>query len=101
METMKEIVATLQNAGNEGTESPYWLILDPRQMFRCDVHELASMITGPFFCRRDAEDHLQCRRYAFSKYASVYCNSGYWSQKYKKLSREIATTQKQKKHIER
>ena len=89
MSALNEIVSTLQKAGHEGTESPYWLILDPRQMFRCDVHELGSMITGPFFSRKDAEDHLKSRSYNFSNHARVYCHSGYYSYKYKMLCREI------------
>lgn len=86
---MKDIVEILKQADNEGTESPYWLILDPNQNLYCDVHALAAQITGPFFCRADAEKHLQSRRYAFSDRASVYCNSGYWSQKYKDLCRSL------------
>lgn len=89
MKETNEIIKTLSNSDNESTESPYWLILDPRQMFRCNVHELASMITGPFFSREDAENHLEARRYAFSKHAKVYCHSGYWSQKYKNLCRKL------------
>ena len=89
MKETDNIIKTLSEADNEATESPFWLILDPRQMFRCNVHELASMITGPFFCREDAEKHLKARSYAFSKHAKVYCHSGYWSQKYKNLCRKL------------
>ena len=89
MNELNGIVETLMNADCEGTESPYWLILDPQQMFRCDIHELASMITGPFFSREDAQNHLDNRRHAFSKHAKVYCHSGYWSAKYKKLCRAL------------
>lgn len=78
---MKQIIETLKSSDNEGTESPYWLILDPKQNMSCDYHYLASMITGPFFCREDAEAHLKTRRYAFSERAVVYCLSGYWSTK--------------------
>lgn len=81
----KEIINTLQQSNNEGTDSPYWLILDPAQNMACDIGILANQITGPFFCREDAEDHLQSRRYAFSKKACVYCHSGYWSIKHKSL----------------
>lgn len=68
---------------NEGTDSPYWLILDPRQMLKLNVYALASMITGPFFSRAEAQRHLDARRYNFSKHAVVYCHSGYWSHQYK------------------
>jgi len=67
---------------NEGTESPYWLILDPMQMMKPDCHHLAHMITGPFFSREAAQNHLEGRRYEFSRRAVVYCASGYWSGQY-------------------
>lgn len=71
----------------EGTESPYWLILDPSQMMKPDVFHLASMVTGPFFSREEAQGHLSARRYAFGKHAVVFCSSGYWSQRYKEAWR--------------
>ena len=30
----------------EGTDSPYWLILDPRQNMGADVHMMGGHITG-------------------------------------------------------
>lgn len=79
---------------NEGTESPYWLILDPQQNMRCDIHWLASQITGPFFSRESAENHLKRRRYAFRAGARVYCHSGYWSDDYKAAIRQGSERQK-------
>ncbi len=67
---------------NEGTSYPYWLILDPSQNMRADIHDLACQITGPFFSRATAEAHLKERRYEFSKRAAVYCKSGYWAKPY-------------------
>lgn len=64
---------------NECTGSPWWIIVDPRQNFKTDpdaVHYIASMITGPFFSREEAERVLQGRRYRFGKGAKVYCHSG-------------------------
>lgn len=72
----------------EGTDSPYWLILDPRQNMSCDIYHLSSQITGIFFSREDAERHLSSRRYAFSDRAAVFCCSGYWSHQYKTKIRE-------------
>lgn len=88
-EALKEFIETLKLADNEGTESPYWLILDPEQNMGRNPHYLASQITGPFFSREDAETHLKNRGYGFSGRAVVYCLSGYWSLKYKNLCREI------------
>jgi len=68
---------------NESTDSPYWLILDPRQMMSPHHHKLASMITGPFFSRASAERELKNKRYAYGKDAIVYCHSGHWSPEYK------------------
>jgi hypothetical protein len=86
---IKEIIETLKAADNEATRAPYWLILDPRQMFRCDVHELGSMITGPFFSREDAEARLKGALYNYGKYAKVYCLSGCYSWKYEDLCKTI------------
>lgn len=88
MSAINEIIKTLAGADNEATRAPYWLILDPRQMLDCDPDALASMITGPFFSRPDAEAFLQATRYNFSKRAVVYCHSGNYSSKYDLLCRE-------------
>ncbi|RLB94072.1 MAG: hypothetical protein DRH26_02280 [Deltaproteobacteria bacterium] len=89
MKEIKDIIKVLENAKNESTESPYWLVLDPRQNMMCNVHHLAAQITGPFFCREDAEDYLESRSYAHSDKAVVYCLSGYWSGKYNCLHRAL------------
>jgi len=74
---------------NEGTESPYWLILDPEQNMQLNVTRLANQITGPYFSREEAEQHLKNRHYHYSKRACVYCLSGYWSQQYKQAWRKL------------
>lgn len=84
----KTIIETLKHADNEGTRSPYWLILDPVQNMTCDVHRMAGGITGPFFCREDAENFLSMTRYNFSNRAKVYCLSGHHSYLYDSLCRE-------------
>ena len=86
---MESILETLKNTDNEATSAPYWLIIDPRQMMSPDCYAVAGMITGPFFSREDAQNHLEQRRYSFSKRAVVYCHSGYWSSKYKDLCSSI------------
>lgn len=73
---------------NEGTDSPYWLILDPSQNLKRDLCALACQITGPYFSRQAAEKHLHARRYNYSDRAMVYCLSGYWSSEYKLAIRE-------------
>ena len=70
---------------NEGTRSPYWLIIDPKQNFWTNnegLHWIAGMITGLFFSREEAEDYLKRRRYNFSKNAKVYCHSGHHGEQY-------------------
>ncbi len=70
---------------NEGTSSPWWVIIDPKQNFRTDkegVNHIAHMITGPFFSREAAQNYLSGRRYNFGPNATVYCHSGYWSSEY-------------------
>jgi hypothetical protein len=86
---MKQIILDVSE-DCEGTAEPYWLILDPRQMLRLDIHFLAGMITGPIFSREEAQQHLDARRYAFGKNAAVFCHSGYWSAQYKRAWREAS-----------
>jgi len=84
-----DILETLQNADNEATEAPYWLIIDPDQMMSPKIDRVASMITGPFFSRADADDQLAHRRYDYSAKAGVWCFSGYYSDKYTILCRSL------------
>ena len=86
---MEEIVRTLKGVDNEATSAPYWLILDPSQNMRCNIHEMARGISGPFFCRNDAERYLKATRYNFSSRANVYCCSGHHSNKYERLCRSL------------
>lgn len=86
METIKQ---ALLNADNEATRAPYWMILNPRQNMDCCIHNLASMLTGPFFCREDAEKFLKGTRYNFGARAAVYCLSGCNSRKYDQLYEAI------------
>ena len=83
MSEQRNVVIEFPMTGNEFTDSPYWMILDPRQMMKPDVYHLAGMVTGPFFSREEAQNHLSSRRYAFGKHAVVFCASGYWSRRYK------------------
>ena len=86
----EEIQETLRTVDNESTDSPYWLIIDPSgRNIKTKVEEIAHCITGPFFSREDADNHLNNRRYAFSKRTIVWCASGHWSQKYKDACRSL------------
>ncbi|WP_164561972.1 hypothetical protein [Nitratidesulfovibrio vulgaris] len=86
---MCEVTITFPMPSNsEGTEAPYWLIIDPFKMLRPSVDDVAAMITGPFFSREEAEEHLDARRYAFSDSACVYCHSGHASTVYRQAWRE-------------
>lgn len=73
---------------NEGTDSPWWVIIDPRQMMSPDAGSVGDMVTGPFFSREDAQEHLEARSHAFTSRAVVYCMTGYWSGQYKRKWRE-------------
>lgn len=71
---------------NEGARSPWWMIVDPRQLMKVNdeqaIHNVASMITGPFFSREEAEIVLKTRRYNFGPNAHVYCASGCETKQY-------------------
>ena len=88
---------------NEGTDSPYWIIIDPSLIHEIlegvsehnelpdidyIVNSIASSIVGPYFSREDAKSYLKQRHYAYSKKSIVYCASGYWSQQYKEAIRK-------------
>ena len=69
----------------EATSSPWWLIIDPRQNFEVGnqgLHNIASMITGPFFSRKAAQRHLDAKQHRFSKNARVFCHSGHDTEQY-------------------
>lgn len=85
----REIIETLTNADNEATRAPYWLILDPSQNMSCDIHELAAQISGPFFCREDAQNYLDAKRHHYSNRTRVFCHSGHYSRKYNKLCDDL------------
>ena len=77
-----KIIIDVDTVNNDGTRSPYWLIIDPRQMMSPNIGDVASMITGPFFSRKEAQDELDRRHYAYSKRAKVYGLSGCYSDQY-------------------
>ena len=112
---MEEIIETLKSADNESTAAPYWLIIDPstlglswfddedetkgKMYAELDDYNVESIgeriphcITGPFFSRADANEHLKARRYAFSDKVYVYCHSGHASWKYKELCAKLGKT---------
>ncbi len=71
---------------NESTAYPWWMIVDPQQNFKTNnegLHRIASMITGPFFSREEAEAVLRQRRYHYGPNAKVYCASGYATVEYR------------------
>lgn len=101
---MKEIIETLKNADNEGTDSPWWMVIDPGQIHGIMegvaehnevpnrvmiTNAIAFSVEGPFFCRQDAENYLKSRHYDYSMDAIVWCSSGYRSMKYKNLCRSL------------
>jgi hypothetical protein len=68
---------------NEGTESPWWMIVEPLRGSSRKAESVAHCITGPFFSREAAERELQSRSYDYHKDAIVWCASGYHSGQYK------------------
>ena len=83
MKTIKIEVSEL----NESTRAPWWMIIDPCQSMSTGkdaCFTIANMITGPFFSRKEAQDVLDRRRYAYGKNAVVYCHSGHECAQYEK-----------------
>lgn len=89
MTAVLDILDELMQADNEGSDSPWWMVVDPAQNMSMDPAGTAMRIEGPFFSRQSAEEYLQARRYAYGTRAVVWCASGYWSHKWRTLMREI------------
>ena len=111
MSAFTQIEETLKSSDNEATCSPYWMIVDPSAVtgsvmgededgnkYEADIGDelierlvdmIPHCITGPFFSRESANEHLKARRYAFSKSTYVYCFSGYASPQYKAAYRSL------------
>lgn len=68
---------------NEATSYPWWLIIDPEQMMRPSVDSVASMVTGPYFSREEAESVLKGAPHRFSQRARV---TGYHSVEYRRAT---------------
>jgi 3-mercaptopyruvate sulfurtransferase SseA len=82
---------------NESTASPWWVIVDPKQMMKPDpYYMMMGMITGPFFSRREATDFFTAKRHRFSDRAVVYCASGNDSCQYDQAYRKAETKHRQR-----
>lgn len=86
---LREVVADLtlvsQSKDNEGTDTPQWFVVDPKQNMRADVATAAGQFVGPFFSRERAEAYLKSRRYEYGPKAVVWCASAYYASDYKRL----------------
>lgn len=82
-----EIDVDLEN--NEGTESPWWMIIDPNENMSCSISAIGMSIRGPFFSRGEAERALASERYNFSDRAGVWCASGHRSGQYQDECRRV------------
>ena len=87
------IQIAVDTENNEGTSSPWWMIIDPRQSMSTKkeaCHDIAAMITGPFFSRASAQAFLDATRYNFGPNAVVYCASGCYSREYENAIKKEA-----------
>lgn len=78
---------------NEGTETPWWIIVEPLNLQRRKAENVAHCVTGPFFSREEAELELSGRRYDYHKDAIVWCASGYRSGQYREAIRHERANQ--------
>lgn len=88
---------------NEGTDSPWWMIINPRQNMRTDreaSHHISGMITGPFFSREEAELVLNQRRHHYGKGAVVFCASGCYTHQYKAKYRSAEASEARRMRLE-
>lgn len=83
---------------NEGTDAPWWVLIDPSMLREMMVgvaehgeipsadrilSAIAFSLEGPYFSREEAEGYLRSRPYAYSTSAKVWCHSGYRAEQYK------------------
>ena len=74
---------------NEGTEAPFWVIIDPSQMMKPDDTSVAMrMVHGIWFSREEANEHLMLCRHRYSSRAVVWCMSGHASMQWRNAVRE-------------
>ncbi len=83
--SLKDSAIVLATADTDGTDYPYWVIVDPTKNMSCDIDIAAGQCTGPFFSRKDAENTLKNNWRRFSDKARVYCQSGYLSPRYREV----------------
>ena len=74
----------------EATRAPYWLTISPRQNFETNergLHNIASMITGPFFSRMEADRIVESQPHRFGSTSYVFCCSGHNTIQYAKATK--------------
>lgn len=82
---LEPLVAVAAEPDNEITSWPFWLVIDPRQTFSARVGDVASMIKGIFFSRKDADAHIEAKRHRYGSRVGVFCCSAHDSWQYKAL----------------
>lgn len=85
-EILAEIRSIMQppgSADNEGTSHPLWFIITPKFVSSKSVYP--TIFAGPFFSRKEAEDHLRGRSHHFSEKSYVYCSSAYNLPSYRRV----------------
>lgn len=91
MGRIKELLASCVDPDKcESTAYPYWIIIDPKMpLASMDhlIHLIARAVTGPFFSREAAQEHLTLANHHFSAHAKVYCASGHASWQWQHLLR--------------
>ncbi|HEG43770.1 MAG TPA: hypothetical protein ENH94_06970 [Phycisphaerales bacterium] len=87
---------------NEGTNSPWWMIVNPWRSLGFNetaIQNIASMITGPFFSRAEAQQELDKRRSEYGKHAVVFCSSGYNASQYREAIRKAMIKKKNNRAV--
>ena len=84
----------VKSSKTEGTSYPWWFIVMNNNGIRFTkkehfTHAIAMSIVGPFFSRESAEEHRKSRIYEYGKDSIVWCGSGYYSQDYRDIYKEI------------
>jgi len=74
--SIKEAMKEFLQVNNEHINISFWVIFDPQQGVLCTDGRIIGMVTGIFYSRKEAEEHLKLHQDSFSKQAKPVCMTG-------------------------
>jgi hypothetical protein len=75
-------ISTFNSLQCDYTNSPFWIIVEPKQILKKDAEQIASCVTGIFFSRESAQQYLDAHCYNFADNTIVYGCAGHHNDEY-------------------